>query len=302
MKWLFTLLLVINLTIYLVWFRGQDPLTEQPSPEIQVPEDIGQIRLLQEISPAVVDETTPEQAQETAVGEVMVEAETPDPAGEIPALETAMDELAPEPDTQETETPLPEPPEETAESGATEAAEEPMPHPFVAEPEEALVEAVERCGVLSGVADEKNAGDTLNEMEAEGVTATADEVDEKIHIGYWVLIPPLANAQEAQQKLEELRGKGILDIWHIRAGEAMNAISLGMFSREENARKYRDKMEAQGVEAEIRPRHINKKGYQIAFRISGKPAVVEEYWNSLGIRFPGLKLTESACSLIATGE
>lgn len=304
MKWLFSLLLIINLTIYLVWLRGEDPLTAQPSSEIKLPEaDMGQIRLLSEIPPQTVDGADEVQPQEEM--DDTAEIEAPDVTLETSAAESSESELESEVMPQEADESQSEqePEEETVETATMEVADtETVGHPFAAEPEAPLVEAVDRCGSLGGMTDEKSANDTLNEMEAEGVTASAGEVNEKIQIGYWVLIPPLESAQEAQRRLEELRGNGILDIWHIRGGEAENAISLGMFSREENARKYRDKMAAQGVEAEIRPRYINKRGYRIEFRVSGKPAVVEEYWNSLGLRFPGLKLTESACNLIATEE
>ncbi len=304
MKWLFTLLLIINLVIYLVWIRGEDPLTVQPRSEIKLPEaDMGQIRLLSEIPPQTGEEATEAQSEEE-VGDT-AEMEAPDVAMEMPAEESPESGLESEVMPQEADEPQsePGPGEEAQEITATEETEaQAVAHPFAAEPETPLVDTVDRCGALGGIADEKSANETLSEMEAEGVTASAGEVSEKIQIGYWVLIPPLESAQEAQRKLEELRGNGILDIWHIRGGEAENAISLGMFSREENARKYRDKMAAQGVEAEIRPRHINKRGYRIEFRVSGKPAVVEEYWSSLELRFPGLKLAESACNLIATEE
>jgi hypothetical protein len=289
MKWLFTLLLIINLTIYFVWIRGEDPLWAQPQAEIEAPEDMGQIRLLSETEPLAADQTAEQDSQELVAEEMEAEAtevettaETKEPEGTLPKAE---------------------PQEEAADTATVEeSTEETQAHPFGAESEASLVETVARCGSMGGLKDENGTNEALSEMEGEGVEVSVESVKEQIHIGYWVLIPPMASAQEAQQKLEELRGQGIVDIWHIRGGEANNAISLGMFSREENAQKYREKMAAQGVTAELRPRYINKKGYRINFQISGKPAVVEEYWNSLELRYPGLKLTESTCNEIATGE
>lgn len=60
---------------------------------------------------------------------------------------------------------------------------------------------------------------------------------------YWVFIPPIRDRKLLEARMSELRRQGVLDL-SIRPD---NAISLGVFSTEEAARRFLSSIEAKGV-------------------------------------------------------
>ena len=87
------------------------------------------------------------------------------------------------------------------------------------------------------------------------ITLLSDVAEEYTDVtGYYVLIPPLASRAEGIRKLRELREAGVDDIWLFRSGEFNNAISLGLFSREQTARRHAANVGKKGFAAEIRNR------------------------------------------------
>lgn len=68
---------------------------------------------------------------------------------------------------------------------------------------------------------------------------------------YWVYMPAFTTRSRADEKLAELRSKGI-ESFVVSDGPYTNAISLGHFSRKELAQSFRDKMAAAGLSVEYR--------------------------------------------------
>ncbi len=68
---------------------------------------------------------------------------------------------------------------------------------------------------------------------------------------YWIYVPPFTNRARAEERLRELRAKGV-DSFIVPEGAFANAISLGHFSRKELAESFREKLTAAGVSSEYR--------------------------------------------------
>lgn len=68
---------------------------------------------------------------------------------------------------------------------------------------------------------------------------------------YWVYVPPFTNRARAEERLRELRAKGI-ESFIVAEGAFVNAISLGHFSKKELAQDFRQKMTDAGVVVEFR--------------------------------------------------
>ncbi len=88
-------------------------------------------------------------------------------------------------------------------------------------------------------------------------------------LGYWVHIPPAASSKEARDIVQVLNRAGISDVQLINSGEMRNAISLGIFSSMENARKRRNEVARQGFDVAINEVKIRKRRYWVALRGSG---------------------------------
>lgn len=68
---------------------------------------------------------------------------------------------------------------------------------------------------------------------------------------YWIYVPPFTNRAKAEERLRELRAKGV-DSFIVPEGAFANAISLGHFSKKELAESFREKLSAAGVVSEYR--------------------------------------------------
>lgn len=72
---------------------------------------------------------------------------------------------------------------------------------------------------------------------------------------YWVYFPPLASKEEADSKASEWQGKGIKDVTVIRDGKWLNALSLGLYSKEAIAQVRVENLKKIGINA-----HIDARG------------------------------------------
>ncbi len=84
--------------------------------------------------------------------------------------------------------------------------------------------------------------------------------------GYWVHIPPAASGGEARNAVRLLNAAGIADVQLITSGEMKHAVSLGIFSTMENARKRLVEVQKQGFDVAINEVRIRKRQYWLALR------------------------------------
>ena len=55
--------------------------------------------------------------------------------------------------------------------------------------------------------------------------------------GYWAMLPAQGSVKESNKLIKELKEKGLVDVRRFVTGEFENAISLGLFSNENNAKR-----------------------------------------------------------------
>jgi len=136
-------------------------------------------------------------------------------------------------------------------AGDTTAA--PVP---TADPRDAVVEAVipePACARLGPFSDEE-AGLLLSRLPG-FLALVSDVTEETTQVdGYYVMIPPLASRAEGLATLKALEAAGISDTWLFRKGPNLNAISLGLFSKEASAGRHATNVANKGFNAEVRPR------------------------------------------------
>lgn len=79
-------------------------------------------------------------------------------------------------------------------------------------------------------------------------------------IAYMVFIPPSANAKAAQERIEELKKKGIKSYYLIKDQNKLKwAISLGVFKNRDSAGSYAEEIKKSGLnDIQIAPRYSNK--------------------------------------------
>lgn len=71
---------------------------------------------------------------------------------------------------------------------------------------------------------------------------------------YWVFFPPFPSRAEAVKRVEDMRNKGVEDIFIIPRGDMGNAISLGVYSRKTSLDRRLGEMRRKGYEPTVSPR------------------------------------------------
>jgi len=64
---------------------------------------------------------------------------------------------------------------------------------------------------------------------------------------FWIYYPPLANAEIAKRKAEEIRRLGVEELYIVRGNQWRNAISFGLFAEEPLATALLKKLKSKGV-------------------------------------------------------
>lgn len=110
---------------------------------------------------------------------------------------------------------------------------------------------------------------------------------------FWIYIPPLKNAQAAQNYANELRNLGVEDLFVVQEPRWKNAISFGLFEDETLAQNLLSELKAKGV-GKVEKSLWNPNG-QISLifnQINDEQAAALE---RLKTDFPEAKLTKIGC-------
>lgn len=103
-----------------------------------------------------------------------------------------------------------------------------------------------RCVTWPGLDDS-----LLAEIEAllrgAGISDAHVEIRLEKRLGWWVYLPPFANAEAARSAVEAARAKGVADIAVVRGGALANAVSLGAFPSLVKARAQLARVRSLGV-------------------------------------------------------
>ena len=288
-------LVALNIVIAVVFEVWKNPgiTTKQP------PVDVGQLRLAHELPAAV---PTPLQAKPENIippAPVVDKADAPMMAvpTEAPVVQVKVDktQLAVETPTPQVEV-VPEPivvqpevqqPVAEEKAPQTQSATEPQKVTPVVEstPETSVVEpvaeaaAVEPVCWLSEAKSDKQAFESLKLPDTVSLLSTSSTKLSFI-AGYKVIVPAQESREAAIKVVEQLAAGGITDVWRFRKGEMVNAISLGIFSKEATASEVATKASALGITADVLPRNRTKTTWTAIFK--GRPDAQAELEALLG--------------------
>ncbi|MDP2431886.1 MAG: SPOR domain-containing protein [Pseudomonadota bacterium] len=120
----------------------------------------------------------------------------------------------------------------------------------VAEPVEPL--AMPQSSVSRCLSWPELDGGLLEEIESRmkgaGIAVTDYELRLGKRLGWWVYLPPFADAEAMRAAIEDASRKGVKDIAPVRGGDLRNAVSLGAFPSLEKARVQEKKLRSLGLE------------------------------------------------------
>lgn len=108
-------------------------------------------------------------------------------------------------------------------------------------------------------------------LEAELIQETSQEQDNR----FWVYYPPLANANLAQRKADEIKRLGVDELYIVQGTRWRNAISFGLFAEEPLANALLKELKSKGVRNAVKSLRKQGKstGSLLAKNVSSEKAV-----------------------------
>ena len=163
--------------------------------------------------------------------------------------------------------------EVTAEAETPEVPEEPEAPPTKA--------VVAECVRAEWFKDSDAAYEAAAWMRARGATEIKVRQEEREAVkNHHVYIPPLANRAEAAQMADELRSRGVSDIWIISKGERANGISLGVFRNERYMRRRVAEIRALGYPVVSAPNMKAVSVHVVEAGVEGDRSAIDEAWKT----------------------
>jgi len=135
-------------------------------------------------------------------------------------------------------------------------------------------------------------------MVQSGLKAQSPAPEAYVTTQYWVMLPPYDTRRRALQTLRELQARKI-DSYLVSSGDFKNAISLGLFSREELAKGVQEKIREAGYPAEIRPKDKQNQRLWVLVVAEQPLENTTKSLSSLVSRQSGIKISNTSCEMFA---
>ena len=140
----------------------------------------------------------------------------------------------------------------------------------------------------AGTADE--AARWLRSRKAESV-AVRKEKSQPIK-WYRVYMPPLASRREATKLMREIRGRGVRDIGIVGVGSLANAVSFGVYRREDNMRRRVARLKEMGYPVRFEAKKETIETFAVEVRISDGRDALTAAWE---VQHPRRSLRHVEC-------
>jgi hypothetical protein len=271
-------LVALNIVIAVVFEVWKDPSSTTKQP----PVNVGQLRLAHELTAAVPAplQANPEKFISSAPAVDSADAPLNSVLTEAPVVQAEVEKIQPVVEAKAAQV------EVTVELSNLEALVEqavvetqpqapitqlkvePVVEPASQAPlDEPVAEtvAIEPVCWVSETKPNKEAFESITLPESVSLLSTASTKVSSIN-GYKVIVPAQESREAAIKVVEQLAEGGITDVWRFRKGTMINAISLGIFSKQETASEIAAKASALGISADVLPRNRTKTTWTAIFK------------------------------------
>jgi cell division septation protein DedD len=149
------------------------------------------------------------------------------------------------------------------------------------------------CVALNGFDDQAASEKAIEFLSKQKITAKLVVVETQGDGDYLVYLPPFESRDAALKKLRELKAQAI-DSFIIGDGERINGISLGVFSKEESAKKMQSSLKSKGYSASLIKGTRTYKTYTLRVAEQSVELLTEVLVADLSKNYVGGKLVQSA--------
>ncbi len=147
-----------------------------------------------------------------------------------------------------------------------------------------------------GIFEPSKLNDVLTVVNAMSIKSNVIQQSSLEAVRYWVYRPPLANAQAAQARAEELKALGIADFFIVQEPKWRNAISFGVFKDEKLATRLVQELQRRGVREVVKSVRNRGNGNSSLVMEGITPTLLEQLKKNQP-DFPGTAIKDAACPI-----
>lgn len=159
----------------------------------------------------------------------------------------------------------------------------------------ARVAPAKLCYGLGPFESSTQAQNARDELRQQGITAQSVTLRDTSRDGYWVVIPAAADREQARKNLEELKAKGVKDYFLVATGQHENAISLGVFSKQEYAQSRLNDLNGLGFQPVIESVKLPRKVYWLEWPKQAEKQLSQATLAELNKKYEALSQIERSC-------
>jgi len=138
----------------------------------------------------------------------------------------------------------------------------------------------------------------VKNLGIEGVQSHLDTIQLSREVQYWVLVPPAKDRKAALQTLRKLQAKRI-DSYLVSSGTMENAISLGLFNRQESAKGILADVSGAGFTAKIYEKERTENEYWVRLAPGQTLENLQETLETLVVPGGQIKISSASCEMFA---
>ncbi|MDE0382035.1 MAG: tetratricopeptide repeat protein [Rhodospirillales bacterium] len=168
------------------------------------------------------------------------------------------------------------------------------PDTLPAEPQRSVAALAEFCVATGEFSDMAAVEEARQWFRARGAgSAQVARGSRETVRSYRVYLPPLESRSSAREKMREVQEQGVHDIAVVLSGALRNAVSLGVYAREANAKRRMAQLEGLGYAPVLEPNTREVAAYAtIEARVGGSYDSLSDAWAS---RFPDQTVRQVDC-------
>lgn len=122
------------------------------------------------------------------------------------------------------------------------------------------------CASLGPFAEPAERDAATTQLRQLGFNPRVREEGGQLRAGYWVYLPSFSSRAAAEQTADNLKSRGVTDLYIVSDEENRNAISLGLFSTPERAAARAAQIQAMDFKPQIRERFREVVSYWLDFQ------------------------------------
>lgn len=150
------------------------------------------------------------------------------------------------------------------------------------------------CIQVGAFAAEGDATQAQARLAALDITSKMTLQQKQVIKDYWVYLEPYPTFQDAKNQLAELNLKGV-DSFIFTEGDIKNGLSLGVYSKRDNAASIFKKIEELGYTPRILESFQEMNAYYLLLSIEGSSFFNPGILETLQLRYPNLESQNSDC-------